>query len=235
MHLLLVEDDLDLGTALQRSLNAQGHACTWVRSIRDARAHTGERMEDFDCVVLDLGLPDGQGLDLLGHWRSSQRNFPVIVLTARDAVASRIAGLDAGADDYVIKPVTPEELASRIRAVTRRAAGQASAIWDFGRLRINMGRREISIEGKPVALHFHAGWCGTCTEQERVLNKMKADKALPTVTLLVVDYDANKPLRKQLKVTSQSVFVVYKGRNEVARSGGETRPEVIRELLSKAL
>lgn len=152
MHLLLVEDDLDLGTALQRSLNAQGHACTWVRSIRDARAHTGERMEDFDCVVLDLGLPDGQGLDLLGHWRSSQRNFPVIVLTARDAVASRIAGLDAGADDYVIKPVTPEELASRIRAVTRRAAGQASAIWDFGRLRINAGRREISIEGKPVAL-----------------------------------------------------------------------------------
>jgi two-component system response regulator BasR len=152
MHLLLVEDDLDLGTALQRSLNAQGHACTWVRSIRDARAHTGERMEDFDCVVLDLGLPDGQGLDLLGHWRSSQRNFPVIVLTARDAVASRIAGLDAGADDYVIKPVTPEELASRIRAVTRRAAGQASAIWDFGRLQINAGRREISIEGKPVAL-----------------------------------------------------------------------------------
>lgn len=152
MHLLLVEDDLDLGAALQRSLNAQGHACTWVRSIRDARAHTGEGMEDFGCVVLDLGLPDGQGLDLLGHWRSSQRNFPVIVLTARDAVASRIAGLDAGADDYVIKPVATEELASRIRAVTRRAAGQASAIWDFGRLRINVGRREISLEGKPVAL-----------------------------------------------------------------------------------
>jgi two-component system response regulator BasR len=152
MHLLLVEDDLDLGAALQRSLKAQGHACIWVRSIRDARAHTGKHMEDFDCVVLDLGLPDGQGLDLLGHWRSGQRDFPVIVLTARDAVASRIAGLDAGADDYVIKPVTTEELASRIRAVTRRAAGQASAIWDFGRLRINASRREISIEGKPVAL-----------------------------------------------------------------------------------
>ncbi len=90
-------------------------------------------------------------------------------------------------------------------------------------------------EGKPVALHFHASWCGTCTEQERVLNKMKADNALPTVTLLVVDYDANKPLRKQLKVTSQSVFVVYKGRDEVARNGGETRPDAIRALLSKAL
>lgn len=90
-------------------------------------------------------------------------------------------------------------------------------------------------QGKPVALHFHAGWCGTCTEQERVLNQMKADKALPTMTLLVVDYDTNKPLRKQLKVASQSVFVVYKGRNEVTRSGGETRSDAIRALLSKAL
>lgn len=152
MHLLLVEDDLDLGAALQRSLNAQGHACTWVRSIRDARAHTDERMEGFDCVVLDLGLPDGQGLDLLCYWRASQRNFPVIVLTARDAVASRIDGLDAGADDYVIKPVATEELASRIRAVTRRAAGQASSIWEFGKLRVNVGRREISLDGTLVAL-----------------------------------------------------------------------------------
>ncbi len=90
-------------------------------------------------------------------------------------------------------------------------------------------------QGKPVALHFHASWCGTCTEQERALNRMKADKALPAMTLLVVDYDANKPLRKQLKVTSQSTFVVYKGPNEIARSGGETRPEAIRSLLSKAL
>lgn len=90
-------------------------------------------------------------------------------------------------------------------------------------------------QGKPVALHFHAGWCGTCTEQERVLNQMKADKALPAMTLLVVDYDSNKPLRKQLKVTSQSTFIVYKGSNEVARNGGETKPDAIRTLLSKAL
>ncbi|MCM0045714.1 MAG: thioredoxin family protein [Burkholderiaceae bacterium] len=90
-------------------------------------------------------------------------------------------------------------------------------------------------QGKPVALHFHAGWCGTCTEQERVLNQLKASNALPALTLLVVDYDANKPLRKQLKVTSQSTFIVYKGRSEVARNGGETRPEAIRALLSKAL
>ncbi len=90
-------------------------------------------------------------------------------------------------------------------------------------------------QGKPVALHFHAGWCGTCTEQERVLNQMKAANALPALTLLVVDYDANKPLRKELKVRSQSTFIVYKGRNEVARNGGETKPDAIRALLSKAL
>ncbi len=90
-------------------------------------------------------------------------------------------------------------------------------------------------QGKPVALHFHAGWCGTCTEQERVLNQMKAANALPAMTLLVVDYDANKPLRKQLKVASQSTFIVYKGNAEIARSGGETKPDAIRALLSKAL
>ncbi len=90
-------------------------------------------------------------------------------------------------------------------------------------------------QGKPVALHFHADWCGTCTEQERVLNKLKADNALPGVTLLVVDYDANKPLRKQLKVASQSTFIVYKGASEIARNGGETRPDAIKALLAKAL
>lgn len=94
---------------------------------------------------------------------------------------------------------------------------------------------KLQQQGKPVALHFHAGWCGTCTEQERVLNQMKAANALPALTLLVVDYDANKPLRKELKVTSQSTFIVYKGRTEVARNGGETRPDAIRALLSKAL
>lgn len=90
-------------------------------------------------------------------------------------------------------------------------------------------------QGKPVALHFHADWCGTCTEQDRVLKQLKTEQALPALTLLVVDYDANKPLRKQLKVLSQSTFVVYKGATEVGRGGGETRPDAIRALLSKAL
>lgn len=90
-------------------------------------------------------------------------------------------------------------------------------------------------QGKPVALHFHADWCGTCVEQDRALKQLKADKALSDVTLLVVDYDNNKPLRNQLKVVSQSTFVVYRGRTEVARSGGETRADALRTLLAKAL
>ena len=106
MHILLVEDDLDLGAALQRALGGHGFACTWVRGVRDARAQA-EGFGLFDCAVLDLGLPDGEGLDLLRQWRRNHLSLPVIVLTARDAVASRVDGLDAGADDYVIKPVAP--------------------------------------------------------------------------------------------------------------------------------
>lgn len=152
MHALLVEDDLDLGAALQRALSFYEITCTWVRCIRDAHAQVMEQQNLFSCVVLDLELPDGQGLDLLRHWRSSRQMLPVIVLTARDAVTFCIEGLDAGADDYIVKPVTTDELASRIRAVTRRAAGQASSIWEIGRLRIDVGKHEICLDGVPLAL-----------------------------------------------------------------------------------
>lgn len=151
MHLLLIEDDLDLGTALQRALRAHGFACTWVRGVKDATLQL-EASDLFACAVLDLGLPDGEGLELLRAWRRKQHTLPVIVLTARDAVSSRVDGLDAGADDYVIKPVTPEELASRIRAVTRRAGGWSSSEWEIGKLRIHVGRREVSQNGVPVLL-----------------------------------------------------------------------------------
>lgn len=151
MHLLLIEDDLDLGAALQRALMGHGYACTWVRSVKDARSQV-QAFEQFACLVLDLGLPDGEGLELLRAWRRDGVVVPVIVLTARDAVASKVSGLDAGADDYVIKPVAPEELASRIRAVTRRAAGQSSSAWSFGSMRIHIGRREVSQNDVPIPL-----------------------------------------------------------------------------------
>jgi len=93
----------------------------------------------------------------------------------------------------------------------------------------------LQLAGQPHALHFHADWCGTCIEQDRALEKLKGDKSLDSVTLMVVDYDKNKALRQQLKVTIQSTFVVFKGQNEVARNGGETEATAIKSLLAKAL
>lgn len=155
MHILLVEDDLDLGAEIQRALAAQGFTSEWVRRLGDARALTdvGEgKGPCFACAVLDLGLPDGEGLSLLRHWRQQVLVLPVIVLTARDALEPRIAGLDAGADDFLVKPVAMRELASRLRAVTRRAAGQAAATWSVGRVHIDTGRREVRLDGEPVQL-----------------------------------------------------------------------------------
>ena len=151
MHLLIVEDDLDLGRALQGALTHHGFSSEWVRDARSAQALLSAETL-FSCMVLDLGLPDGQGADLLQAWRARGLRLPIIILTARDALASRIAGLDAGADDYIIKPVAPEELASRIHAVVRRAAGHLSAIWTVGTLRIDTRNHAVHLREQPVAL-----------------------------------------------------------------------------------
>lgn len=153
MHLLIVEDDLDLGRALQSALAHHGFTSEWVRGGSHANARL--RIVDgpvFSCVILDLGLPDCSGTELLRAWRGSGIALPVIVLTARDALAARIEGLDLGADDYVIKPVAPEELASRIHAVARRAAGHASTLWSLGALHIDTRNHEIRLNDTPVAL-----------------------------------------------------------------------------------
>lgn len=152
MHLLLIEDDLDLGAALQPALASHGFTSEWVRHARDARSRMHDDEPPYDCVLLDLGLPDGQGLNLLRSWRAGHLDLPVIVLTANDAVGSRVGSLDAGADDYVIKPVLPEELCARVRAVTRRAAGRASSRWHLGPLTVDVLRREVCVDGTAVAL-----------------------------------------------------------------------------------
>lgn len=156
MHILLVEDDLELGAELQRALAGHGLSSEWVRSVKHARALTDEVADEdagvFACALLDLGLPDGQGIDLLRRWRRSGLKLPTIVLTARDALESRIAGLDAGADDYVIKPCAPVEIASRVRAVVRRSGGHASPVWSVGPLRIDTGKREVRNDGVLVPL-----------------------------------------------------------------------------------
>ena len=156
MHLLLVEDDLELGAELQRALSGYGLTSEWVRGTRHARAMTEGECDDdtphFACVLLDSRLPDGDGIDLLVHWRRRSISMPVIVMSARDAVELRVAALDAGADDSVIKPCAPVEIASRIRAVVRRTAGQASQLWNVGALRIATGTREVRVDGEILPL-----------------------------------------------------------------------------------
>lgn len=145
MHLLLIEDDLDLGRALQQALKAEGFSSEWLR--RAADAPTSFAGGGIDCVLLDLSLPDGTGLDLLTRWRSSGAAVPVIVITARSALEDRLAGLDGGADDFVVKPFATAELVSRIRAVLRRYAQQASEKWTFGALQIEPRRFQARLDG----------------------------------------------------------------------------------------
>ncbi|MBV8657440.1 MAG: response regulator transcription factor [Burkholderiales bacterium] len=150
MHLLLVEDDLDLGQSLQQSLKGDGFTSEWVRTSSQARefADAGR----FDCVVLDLSLPDGSGLDLLRLWRGRDDATPVIIITARSALTDRLAGLDGGADDFVLKPFAPPELFSRIRAVMRRYSQRAENTWACGRIQIETRTHEVRQDGSPIEL-----------------------------------------------------------------------------------
>lgn len=131
LHLLIVEDDLDLGAALLAALRQEGFSAVWVRSLADAAAALDATV---DAVLLDLGLPDGEGLDLLRRWRAAHTDVPVLVITARSALQERLAGLDSGADDVIVKPFAMPELFSRLRAVVRRYARQASEHWTLGDL-----------------------------------------------------------------------------------------------------
>ena len=150
MHILLIEDDLDLGRALQAALRVEGLTSEWQRRVADApRSVDGAQ---FDCVLLDLALPDGSGFALLARWRAQQCAVPIIVITARCAVEDRLAGLDGGADDFVIKPFATAELVARIRAVLRRSARQASERWVLGDLVIEPRRRHVERGGEKVDL-----------------------------------------------------------------------------------
>lgn len=123
MRLLLVEDDDLLGEGLVAFLRSEGHVVEWTRSVTAADAHLGEA---FDAWLVDWQLPDGSGLDWLRQRRARGDNTSALMLTARDRLGDRLKGLDAGADDYLVKPFAPEELAARLRAVCRRGAGVAS-------------------------------------------------------------------------------------------------------------
>jgi two-component system response regulator QseB len=150
MHLLLIEDDLDLGRALQAALRVEGITSEWQRRAADAPRQLDPAL--FDGVLLDLTLPDGSGYDLLARWRGQHSAVPIIVITARGEVEDRLRGLDGGADDFVVKPFATAELLSRIRAVLRRSARQASEHWTVGELTIEPRQRRVLCKLQPVDL-----------------------------------------------------------------------------------
>ncbi len=150
MRVLLTEDDRMIGHAVQTALRQDGCVVDWVRDAESADAAL--LAGSFDLLLLDLGLPGRDGISLLRELRARRDATPVLVITARDAVEDRIAGLDAGADDYLVKPFDLDELAARMRALLRRSAGHGTAYLEHRGVRLDPGTREVTRHGKPVSL-----------------------------------------------------------------------------------
>ncbi len=150
MRLLLVEDDRMIGESVRTALRQEGYAVDWVRDGRAADETL--QSERFDLVLLDLGLPQRDGLDVLRALRTRQDATPVIVLTARDALEDRVAGLDAGADDYLVKPFELDELNARMRAVLRRHGGRADTAMECDGVRLDPATKQVTLQGAPVVL-----------------------------------------------------------------------------------
>ena len=153
MRILVVEDEPVLRAQLAQAITAAGHT---VDSVADgAQAHYLGEVEDFDAVVLDLGLPVLDGLSVLRRWRTAGRNMPVLILTARSAWQEKVAGIDAGADDYLAKPFHMEELMARLRALLRRRSDHASAQWQCGAIWLDTRQARVLVEGQPLVLTSH--------------------------------------------------------------------------------
>ncbi|MBG7602831.1 MAG: response regulator transcription factor [Gammaproteobacteria bacterium] len=150
MRILLVEDDALLGEGIQTGLAQDGYTVDWLKDGRVA--DKALQHEEFDLLVLDLNLPGLSGLDLLKALRSRESDIPVLILTARDTVSDRIAGLDCGADDYMVKPFDIDELSARMRALLRRSSGRASPYIVNGELCIDPSSHRVTMNGREVAL-----------------------------------------------------------------------------------
>jgi len=150
MRLLLVEDDQMIGEQMLDILRAERYAVDWVRD--GEMADTALAGQSYDLVLLDLGLPRRDGMSVLRGMRSRKDRTPVLIATARDSISQRIEGLDAGADDYVLKPFDLDELLARIRALLRRSQGRAEPVYEHMGVALNPVTHEASVDGKPVQL-----------------------------------------------------------------------------------
>lgn len=153
MRILLVEDEPHLAAQLHQSLQEAGYAVDRADNGRDAWQMGGEQV--YDAVVLDLGLPELDGLSVLRRWRAEGASAPVLILTARDQWHEKVAGIDAGADDYLTKPFHTEELLARIRALIRRAQGLASPVLQCGPVALDTRSGRVTLQGHPLALTSH--------------------------------------------------------------------------------
>ena len=150
MRLLLVEDDAMIGEAIRTGLKREGFAVDWVCDGESAAQVL--RTEEFDLLLLDLGLPRKGGLQILGELRARGQGLPVLIITARDAVSDRVQGLDAGADDYLVKPFDLDELAARIRALLRRKSGHTAPAIEHLGVVLNPATHSVARDGRGIAL-----------------------------------------------------------------------------------
>lgn len=153
MRLLVIEDDPDLNRQLVTALSDAGYAVDTALDGEDGH-YLGDT-EPYDVVILDLGLPKRDGISILEQWRRDERTMPVLILTARDRWSDKVAGMDAGADDYVAKPFHLEEVLARVRALLRRSAGHASSEIECGTLRLDTKTARVTVDGAPIKLTSH--------------------------------------------------------------------------------
>ena len=153
MRLLLVEDDTMIGESISEALISENYALDWVKDGSSAELALANGV--YDLLLLDLGLPKKQGLQVLKDYRKHGGILPVLILTARDALADKVAGLDAGADDYLVKPFDINELFARVRALLRRHTGRVQPIISFGTVTLNPASQEVHLDGQIVNLSAH--------------------------------------------------------------------------------
>ncbi len=153
MRLLLVEDDSMIGESINEALTNEKYAVDWVRDGNSAELALANGV--YDLILLDLGLPKKQGLEVLRGYRQRNGMLPVLIITARDAMADKVSGLDAGADDYLVKPFDLDELYARVRALLRRHTGRVQPIIKYGSVTLNPASREVFLDGQLLNLSAH--------------------------------------------------------------------------------
>ncbi len=226
MHVLLVEDDDLVASGLEAGLELHHCVVDRVRTGREARV----ALQNFasDVVILDLGLPDGDGLKVLSDWRQQGTDVPVLILTARDAVQSRVAGLEAGADDYVLKPFELDELLARLHALVRRAAGRAAPEICHGDVRMRPSTGEVFRAGAPVSLSRRElallekllNARGAVLSEEQLKDSLYGMEAgVESNALNVHIYHLRRKLGKNLVVTERGLGYRL-GKPEAARGEG---------------